>query len=308
MLRLTAAKADVGKRLDLLLVEKLGISRTKIQKLIKEGYVTLNGKLPTAHVSIEGKDKIVVSEMPEEAASAQPLPQLDIIYKDADVIVVNKPAGLLVHEAREGSREPTLCDAVVAAYPEVKGVGEDPRRPGIVHRLDKLVSGVMVVARTPEAYIHLKEQFKSRAAHKEYVALVYGRIAKHADTIRLKLARSKTKGRMVARPEEAEGKEAITHFEVLERFKTTTLLRVRIETGRTHQIRTHFLAIDHPVVGDPLYRKKRMKNIHPIELNRVFLHAAKLTLELPSGQTRTFGAPLPPELGAILKTLPKASL
>jgi 23S rRNA pseudouridine1911/1915/1917 synthase len=229
---------------------------------------------------------------------------LSILYEDEGVIVFEKPAGVLVHAA-PGHDGETMVDALISHAPHMRGVGEDPMRPGIVHRLDKLASGVMIAAKTQNAFAHLKRQFVERRVQKEYLALVYGKLPRDEGTITFPLVRSKKSGKMVAKPNGGEGKEAITHYEVIQRFKTATLLRVRIETGRTHQIRAHVRAIDHPLVGDPLYFKKHMRHIRPIKLPRIFLHAERLTIELPNGETKTFIAPLPAELSDLLQILPK---
>lgn len=289
--------------MDLFLTRLLACSRASVQKRIKEGMVRLNGKAAVPHAPVSAGDTLEIAPaalIPEEKP---PLP-LRILFENDDVMAVDKPAGLLVHGTK-GKREPSLADALVRHDPSIAKAGEDPSRPGIVHRLDKLASGVLVIAKTPEAYLSLKRQFMERRTRKEYLVLVYGRLPKDTGTIRLSLARSKRLGRMVARPEGGDGKEAVTHYEVLARFKTATLIRARIETGRTHQIRAHFRAIDHPVVGDPLYRKMHMKNIHSIPLLRLFLHAERLTVELLGGETKTFETPLPPELQAVLEALPK---
>jgi len=230
---------------------------------------------------------------------------IEILYEDEGLLVVNKPAGLLVHKTGAKREEVTLIDELVKDRPGMKDVGDDPARPGLVHRLDKDVSGVMAIAKTPEAFEHLKSQFMNRTAQKEYLALVYGKLPKDEGTINFKIARSKSRGRMTSRSGEQEGKEAITEYEVLERFRTATLVRVNIKTGRTHQIRSHFLALGHPVVGDKLYYIKRMRNIRPIEMDRIFLHAKKLTIDLLDGSRKTFETDLPDELKTILEPLPK---
>jgi 23S rRNA-/tRNA-specific pseudouridylate synthase len=161
----------------------------------------------------------------------------------------------------------------------------------------------MVIAKNQPAFTHLKRQFMGRHVKKEYTALAYGALPKDHDTIALKIARSKSRRRMVARPEGQEGKEAITEYDVVARYKTATLARVRTLTGRTHQIRAHFKGIDHPLVGDTLYAKRHMRHIKPIPLARIFLHAGKLTVPLPNGTIKTFESPLPKELGALLSNL-----
>jgi len=230
---------------------------------------------------------------------------IPVLYEDEDLLVVNKPAGLLVHKTGAKREEHTLIDDIVATRPAMKTVGDDPARPGLVHRLDKDVSGVMAIAKTQVGFEHLKKQFMERTADKTYVALVYKPLPRDTGTISFKIARSKARGRMTSRSGEQEGKEAITTYDVLDRFRTTTLVSVNIKTGRTHQIRAHFLGIGHPVVGDKLYYIKHMRHIRPIEIDRIFLHAKRLEIELIDGTRRAFEAPMPEELEAILKTLPK---
>ncbi len=298
---------EAGQRIDVVLSAQIDSSRSKIQKLIKAGEITCNNEVVKPNHLVEEGDKLYYPTllMQSPAPKKGPAPILDILYRDEDIIVIDKPAGLLVHQATSQDAEPTVVDAILERYPEVANVGEDPTRPGIVHRLDKDVSGVMVIARTQEMFEHLKRQFQNRTVKKEYLALVYGELPKDKGDITLRIARSKARGRMVARPESQEGKEAVTRYEVIERFKTATYIRVQILTGRTHQIRAHFKAIDHPLVGDKLYKKKQMKNIRPIKLNRIFLHAHKLTLTLKNGIRQTFTSPLPNELQEILSKLPK---
>ncbi len=224
---------------------------------------------------------------------------LNILYEDNDILVLNKPSGIAVHPA-PGVDGATLADELIVERPQLKGVGEDENRPGIVHRLDKDVSGVMVIAKTQEAYTFLKQQFLDRTLEKEYVALVHGKLPKETDTIRVNIGRSARKARMAARPTSQEGREAITHYEILERFRNFDLIRVKIETGRTHQIRASFHFIGHPIAGDELYFVKRFKIF---AIGRPFLHARSLTLNLLNGERRTFSAPLPEELTQAIKKI-----
>jgi len=287
------------ERLDNFLVKTVGLTRGPIQKLIKNGEVSVNGKIVvTPHFSVLLTDKIEIKKQKAVAKKALP-PKLRILYEDKDVIVFEKPAGLMVHEA-PGKEEVTVVDALIKHHPAIKKVGDDPSRPGIVHRLDKLASGVMIAAKTQAAFEFLKKQFSEHHTKKEYLVLVYGLPAQDTGTISFRLARSKNKGRMVARPTDGEGKEAVTHYEVIKKIKNLAFLRVNIETGRTHQIRAHFRALNLPVVGDPLYKKTRMKNIKHLSLPRLFLHAHKLTIPLPNGETKTFISPLPKELEEII--------
>jgi 23S rRNA pseudouridine1911/1915/1917 synthase len=292
-----------GERLDRFLTLHIALSRSQIQKLIRDKTILVN-RAPTKSNRILALGDVIF--YPEVALDTHekdgPTPILDVVYQDNDLLVINKPAGLLVHEALKDERRPTAVDALVELFPDISTVGEDKRRPGIVHRLDKDVSGLMVIAKTQEAFESLKRQFQERTIIKEYLALVYGSIPKDHDVIRLNIERSKTKGHMIARSEPDEGKEAITEYDVLERLPTTSYLKVRIHTGRTHQIRVHLQAIGYPIVGDKLYTVRHMK-FHPIDLNRLFLHSHRLTIRLLDGNEKTFEAPLPNELQLLLRKL-----
>ncbi|HBK34707.1 MAG: Pseudouridine synthase [Candidatus Uhrbacteria bacterium GW2011_GWE2_40_58] len=296
-----------GERVDVFINRFTDTSRSQVQKSIKQGEVTINDHTIKPHTLVQEGDLVffptTLRMQPLEKKG--PLPSLTILYEDDAILVIEKQAGVIVHEVHILDQEQSLADALVAYCPEIKEVGDDPSRPGIVHRLDRQVSGVMVIAKTSASFSHLKQQFKDRTIKKEYLALVYGELPKDHDVITLKIARSKTLGRMVARPEDQEGKEAITEYTVLERYKIATFVKINIHTGRTHQIRAHFKAVDHPIVGDPLYKKKMMKNIHPIKMDRLFLHAHKLTITLMDGTQRTFESPLPLSLQNLLQTLSK---
>jgi 23S rRNA pseudouridine1911/1915/1917 synthase len=301
-------KTTKTERLDKILTQQTRQSRSQIQKMIKNGFVSINNRVVTQpHFFVSASDSIKTesdSKLKNEEIKKD-IPRLKIFYEDNDVIAFEKPAGIIVHEAAN-KNETTVVDALIKYCPTIKKAGDDSRRPGIVHRLDKLASGVMVAAKNQKTFEFLKKQFAEKKIKKEYLVLVYGTPGKNSGTISFKLARSKNKGRIVARPTLSDdGKEAITHFEVLQKFKTVTLLRVIIETGRTHQIRAHFRAINLPVVGDPIYKKNYMKNIKPLPLPRLFLHAHQLTIPLPNGGLKTFVSPLPQELEKILETLPK---
>ena len=297
---------QAGQRLDFVLATELSQSRTSIQKLIKAGLVLVDGKTGKANTRLETGDKINIKEMEVMEVKdemVKEIPVLNVLFENDDLLVINKPAGLLVHAVNAGQTQPTIVDALRARYPNISTVGEDEMRPGIVHRLDKDVSGLMVIAKTQQAFEHLKTQFQARTVYKEYLALVYGPLVKDQDVITLKIARSKARGRMVARPTSQEGKEAKTEYDIITRFKNHTFIRVILHTGRTNQIRVHFDAINHPLVGDELYKKKHMKNIRPIKMNRIFLHAHKLRIQLMNGSEQLFESPLPPELQQVLETI-----
>lgn len=289
-------------RLDIVLAALLGVSRVQAQKRIAAGDVFVNDiPASSAHVLVSHQDILHVSQEAPPSSEKLPLPPLSILHEDADVLVVEKPAGVLVHPTgAQDASEPTLMDAVVAHFPPLFGVGGDPLRSGVVHRLDREASGVLVFAKHEHAHAFLKHQFKTRQTEKLYDVLVLGRVADEHGTITFPIARSAQRGRMAARPLSQEGKEAITHFDVVQRYSSSTLLRVRIETGRTHQIRAHFFALGHSVAGDKLYVQRNLKQM---PLGRLFLHAASLALTLPTGERATFTSPLPAQLQNVLIAL-----
>lgn len=221
--------------------------------------------------------------------------EIPIIHEDPAYLVVEKPSGLLVHPSPHESGE-TLSERLAAMYPELKTVGDDPTlRPGIVHRLDRDVSGLLVVARTQEMFEHLKTQFQNRTIEKHYTALVHGIVGKDAGAINAPLGRSNRTGRIAA--VRNEGREALTTFTVVKRLQHYTLLDVQIHTGRTHQIRVHMASIGHAIVGDAQYRPRKMKDNFP----RPFLHATSLAFTDLHGKRVRYESPLPEELAAFLK-------
>ena len=206
------------------------------------------------------------------------------IYEDENILVVEKPAGLEVSSEKEKD-EKTLVDWLVKKYPEISKVGPDPARPGIVHRLDKSASGLLLVAKTEAAFELLTKQFKERTVKKEYTVLVHGELTQDEGEIEFPIARANS-GRFAALPMGSDaGRLAITEYEVVKRFKNFTLLSVRIKTGRTHQIRVHLFALGYPVVGDNLYRSKKIKK--PL-LPRLFLHASKVIFYDLDGKEKEF--------------------
>ncbi len=294
------------KRLDVALAETLGMSRAKAATIITDQRVFVNDSLANAHLLVSSQSTVTIIDptVPVYQPTAAQTAPLSILYEDADVLVVNKPAGLLVHPT-SASTEPTLLDLLKAYIPSITTIGDDATRPGIVHRLDKYASGVLIVAKTAPAFTHLKAQFAQRLTEKRYTALVMGTVTDDTGTITFPIARSQSNARMAARPNSQEGKEAITHFDVMHRYASATLLDVRIETGRTHQIRAHFFALGHPVAGDELYT---IRGIKIIPLGRLFLHARLLALTLPNREQKTFEAPLPPELETALTKLAEPHL
>jgi 23S rRNA pseudouridine1911/1915/1917 synthase len=290
------------ERLDVALAATLGISRAKAQRAIKEGRVFVHGEVCTPHASMPPEQEVNIAPdaFLEAAPPVGPAPELNIIFENDDVLVVNKPSGLLVHPTANSS-EHTLLGSILAHDPKIATVGDDLLRSGIVHRLDKDASGILIVAKTKAAFRHLKFQFANRLTTKRYTVLVMGRMVDDTGVITFPIARSKSHARMAARPMSQDGKEAVTRYAVLQRFANATLLDVTIETGRTHQIRAHFFALGFPVAGDTLYVRRAA--VKQIPLGRLFLHARELTIELPSGETQTFTSPLPADLELALTEL-----
>lgn len=225
-----------------------------------------------------------------------------VIYEDERLFAVNKPAGLSVHKTHAEDPNETLADILVAERPYLVDVGEDPLRPGIVHRLDKATSGVMVIAKDQEAFVELKRQFQERTVRKEYLALVYGTPDKPSGTIDLPLGKVGT--RQTTQLKGKRGltvREAVTDYETSLKFHGFTLLRVLPRTGRTHQIRVHLQAIGHPITGDPDYGPRKASL--PPGLDRMFLHAERLELTSPAGARLALEAPLPTSLQDVLSAL-----
>lgn len=265
-------------------------SRMHFNNLIKEGNVTVNEKVVSPSYKIKSMDEIVVNFVEEEFNPNEIKPykfDLDIIYEDEDIIVINKPKGLVVHPG-DGHHDDTLVNALVYANKELSNVN-GLERVGIVHRIDKDTSGLLLVCKNNYAHMFIAEQLQNHSMHREYYALVMGRIEEDNGKINAPIARDKT-NRMKMCVDPINGREAVTHFTVLKRFEKYTLIDCKLETGRTHQIRVHMEYIKHPVVGDPLYGK----NNCGIYNNGQLLHAYKLTFVHPTTKKEmTFEAPLP---------------
>lgn len=245
--------------MDIFLTEKSPEeSRSQWQKKIKSGFVLVNGELPSVHQFLKAGDEITEAKKIAEKKEKIKYPKYKVLFECADYLIVEKPPGLLTH--RVGG-ELGMADQIVKDYPEIKKVGEADRA-GIVHRLDRDASGLLVVARTPEFFEHIKKQFADRSVKKIYLALAYGEIPKDEEDLKFVIARG-SEGRMAARPSDEEGKEAKTHIKILERFKNYTYLEAQIFTGRTHQIRAHLLAYGYGIVGDTMYKPRRQKIKNP---------------------------------------------
>ncbi|OGC79811.1 MAG: hypothetical protein A2W07_08890 [candidate division Zixibacteria bacterium RBG_16_43_9] len=253
---LKATGQDKGERLDLFLAGKeLNLSRSRIQKLIEERKITVNDKKVKSHYKIKGDEKILIEIPPPERLSLEPqdIP-LDIIYEDKDLLVVNKPAGMVVHPAG-GNYEDTLVNALLFYCKDLSGIN-GVLRPGIVHRLDKNTSGLLVVAKNDFAHTNLAGQLKDRTLTREYAAFCWGDLPKEKGVVETLIGRS-IKDRKMMTVVKQKGREAVTEYEVLERFPLGDFLKIKLKTGRTHQIRVHFLYLNHPIMGDPEYGGRR---------------------------------------------------
>jgi 23S rRNA pseudouridine1911/1915/1917 synthase len=305
--------ADAGKRLDQFLVSQIaGTSRARVQQLIDEQKVLVNDNPAKTSLRLRGGERIAILgdvKSPPLRAMAEEIP-LDIVYEDSDLAIVNKPAGMMVHAgagATEHERNRgTLVNALLYRFGQLSGMGGE-LRPGIVHRLDKATSGLIVVAKNDEAHRKLAAQFARRVVKKTYIALVHGWMKQERGTISSSISRDRVR-RTRMTTKRSGGREAITHYAVQQRIDSKygkfTLLELRIDTGRTHQIRVHLASLRHPVVGDTLYGAPRAisaKNEASVSLPRNFLHAAALQLQHPrSGETLSFARPLPEELQEFL--------
>ncbi len=290
--------ADGGERLDRYLAQQRpDLSRSFIQKLIADGQVTVNGEIVRASRRLKPGDRIVLRIPPPAPATAQPehIP-LSIIYEDADLVVIDKPAGLVVHPAA-GHQSGTLVNAILAHCPELAsaGVGQ-AGRPGIVHRLDRDTSGLLVVAKNDRAHRFLSDQFKAHTTEKTYLALVHGHLSPSRGLIDAPIGRDPRHRQRMAVV--ALGRPAQTAYRVVRYVGGYTLLEAMPQTGRTHQIRVHLASIGHPVAGDPAYGPREGLP----GLRRQFLHAARLRIRLPStGEYAEFTSPLPEDLAVALR-------
>lgn len=324
---LTSTAEDAGKRLDQFLAAQLpDTSRARIQQLIEKNEVLIENAPVKASLRLKGGEQITVRSAPH-APPLRAIPEaipLDIVFEDDDLAIINKPAGMMVHAgagATEDARNRgTLVNALLHRFRALSGVGGE-LRPGIVHRLDRETSGLMVVAKNDQAHRKLARQFSRREVHKTYIALVHGWPKQDEGTIQSSISRDlKRRMRMTVR--RSSGREAVTHYKVTRRIASPygkfALLEVKIETGRTHQIRVHLSSIGHPVVGDSLYGAPRQVQVE-LGKNRVagmpktitparnFLHSAAIELAHPrTGENLRCSQPLPPELEGLLKQLTDA--
>ena len=292
---------QVSKRIDAYMAEKYeDISRVAIQRLIETGKILVNGKKVKASYKVQVNDKITMEEEKavEVELKAQDIP-VEIIYEDRDIIVVNKPKGMVVHPAN-GNPDGTLVNAIMAICKDsLSGIGGEIR-PGIVHRLDKDTSGILIVAKNDKAHINLSEQIKEHKVKKTYIALVKGIVKENNATINMPIGRSEKDRKKMAVTK--KGKEAITHFKVLKRYDKYTLLEINIETGRTHQIRVHLSQIGYPIVGDEVYSKGK----NEWNIKGQCLHAKSLDFKHPiTNEDMHLEAKIPQYFEKILEKLKK---
>lgn len=307
-LSLTVSEADSATRLDAYLASHInGWSRARLQRLIEAGDVLVNSKVCKASYKVSATDEIEIelTAPPESNFTPENIP-LDVVFEDDHIIVVNKPPGLVVHPAA-GIQSGTLANALAFHFQQLSNSASI--RPGIVHRLDKDTSGLLVVAKTESDHENLADQFRAREVFKSYVALVYGVVKQQSGSIEKPIARDpRNRTRMAI---VAGGRGALSLFKIRRSYAAFTLLDVELKTGRTHQIRVHLASIKHPVVGDEVYGSGRENNLQDVQLRarirklrRHFLHAEQLGFRHPhSGEQVKFVAPLPPALTQFLSAL-----
>ena len=298
MIHIKVEKLEAGKRIDTYITSKSEYSRAMIQKMMDNGNILVNGKKVKVSYKVQADDEITIKEQAAKEISleAQDIP-IEVLYEDNDIIVVNKPKGMVVHPAN-GNPDGTLVNAIMSICKDsLSGIGGEIR-PGIVHRLDKDTSGALIVAKNDKSHIKMSEQIKNHEVEKTYIALVKGFVKENEATIDMPIGRSlKDRKKMAVRK---EGKNAGTHFKVIERFPNYTLLEVKIETGRTHQIRVHLSEIGYPIVGDEVYSNgKNEWNIHG-----QCLHAKSLKFKHPiTEKEMCIEAPIPEYFQNIIKEL-----
>lgn len=291
---LTVAAGAANERLDVYLASELGSSRAQAAKLLRAGLVVVNGQTARASYLVQDGDSVAVEETPGPAAPAE-VPDLKVLYEDDDLLVVDKPAGLAVHPGAASHTTATVAD-----FARRHSSDPDPERPGIIHRLDRDTSGILIIAKHAAAKAHMQAQFKQRLVHKTYQLLAVGRVEQEQAIIRLPLSRDPANPLQQA--VQSGGREAETAYEVARVFTGYTHVIARPHTGRTHQLRVHFAALGHPVAGDIVYGPPK----RPLGLKRQFLHASDIEFIAPSGQKITLHSDLPGDLAAVLASLEAA--
>lgn len=300
--------SEAGERIDTFLAEKIGITRSQVQKFIVNGAVFVNEMSVSRNYRLKMNDAIIfsVTDKEEEGLIPESVP-VEILYKDEHLIVVNKPAGMVVYPAAGHSRG-TLMNALAYHCGKLAAVG-GPLRPGVVHRLDKDTSGVMVIALSDRAYYDLTSQFRERTINRRYKALIYGNLKEDEGEICLRIGRSPSDRKKMSTRGKT-GKEARTRWKILKRFGSSTLIEVKLGTGRTHQIRVHFASIGHPVLGDRTYGKKvelEVSGRKKISFPRQMLHAELLGFIHPAtGEHLEFSSPLPEDMAQKVEELSRS--
>ena len=297
-----------AERLDTYVSSKSGLSRSHVQKLIKQGLVIVNSRIEKVSYKVKNGDSIelTIPDEPESLLVPEDIP-LDVIYEDEHIIIINKPPKMIVHPAA-GYKSGTLINALIYRCGKLASIGA-PLRPGIVHRLDKDTSGIIVIAKDDAAYLNLCKQFKERKVEKHYLALLYGTLKKDKEEINTPIGRAIADRKKMS-TKTRKGKEAVTQFEVIKRFKSATMVKIKIITGRTHQIRVHFAASGHPVLGDKTYGKKIAIKFaqKTINFSRQMLHAQSLKFKHPADKRPLeFTAPMPKDIETAIKELNEES-
>ena len=291
---------EINTRIDVFLSKKAGISRSKIQDLINTGNVLVNNNIVKNNYKVELNDEITLNYKEKENTFKKEKMDLDIIYEDSDIIVINKPNGLVVHPA-PGNYEHTLANALSYYSDSLSDINGE-FRPGIVHRIDAYTTGLLVIAKNNKAHEILAKELIDKKINRTYIALVWGIINEETGTIDAPIGRDKKDRKKMNVV--SDGKKAITHFKVLKRYNNATLLEINLETGRTHQIRVHMNYINHPIVNDPVYGNKKI-----IDKSGQMLHAFKLQLIHPkTNELMTFKAELPDKFNNILKLFEESDL
>lgn len=296
--KVVVAEADAGQRADIYLAVQLGVSRSNMQKLLDEGRVSRGTKVLKANYKVKTGEELTIAIPEPESLEVQPedIP-LDIIFEDKDVVVVNKPRGMVVHPA-PGNYTGTLVNVLLYHCKNLSGINS-VIRPGIVHRLDKDTSGIMIVAKNDAAHISLSEQIQSKSAHRSYLAIVRGNLKTDSGTVATQIARDKNDRKKMTVVKEG-GRDAVTDYEVLERFGRFSVVRCQLRTGRTHQIRVHMEYLGYPLVGDPKYSPLKV----PFAINGQALHSQELEFTHPrTGERLRFEAPLPEDMQKIITRL-----
>jgi len=306
MKKISVNKEGAGMRLDIFLAKNLNLPRTKVQKFILNGQILLNNKKVKPSCVTTANDLIKFSpQKNSESLEEKKIPEIFVIFENEDVLVIDKPRGVAIHPDTK-YKDNTVVNWAIKHYPPIVNIGEDMTRPGIVHRLDKETSGVMILAKTQAMFEWLKKAFGDRHIKKQYLALVTGEFPENIKSIELDIGRSPNKAKQLAIPSDRAKQKSIktrsakTEFKIIKQFKNYTLLEARPLSGRTHQIRVHLSSAGHPIFGDKIYGKKQKNGL---ENSAMFLHSQTLSVPFPDGTSHQWSAPLPEDLEIILQKI-----